>query len=135
MGAALQGVLAKPVKTNPASGMKRFDPFHSVHYDAEEAEAAPTMWIDPLEGRVEPELPNRSDALIAEFAGEVEEDRGRIFKKWFFFRHVNGDLTTKHYEMKAHENPVNVFIAYSYDFQMFVMHLSWFYLPGFSWVL
>ena len=85
VGAALQGVLAKPVKPNPTSGMKRFDPFHSVHYDAEEAEAAPTMWIDLLEGRVEPELPNRSDALIAEFAGEVEEDRGRIFKKWFFF--------------------------------------------------
>ena len=68
--------------------------------------------------------------LIAEFAGEVEEDRGRVLKKCFFFRHVNEDLTTKHYEMKTHENPVNVFIAYSYDFQMFVMHLSWFYLPG-----
>ena len=68
--------------------------------------------------------------LIAEFAGEVEEDRGRVLKKCFFFRHVNEDLITKHYEMKTHENPVNVFIAYSYDFQMFVMHLSWFYLPG-----
>lgn len=55
-----------------------------MHYDAEEAEAAPTMWIDLLEGRVEPELRNRYDALIAEFAGEVEEDKGRIFKKWFF---------------------------------------------------
>ena len=81
-GAALQGVSAKP---NPASGVKRFDPFHSMHYDAEEAEAAPTMWIDLLEGRVEPELPNRYDSLIVEFAGEVEEDRGRIFKKCSFF--------------------------------------------------
>jgi len=67
--------------TKPASGVTRFDPFHSMHYDAEEAEAAPTVWIDLLEGRVEPELPNRYDALIAEFAGEVEEDRGRIFIK------------------------------------------------------
>ena len=56
-----------------------------MHYDAEEAEAAPTMWIDLLEGRVEAELPNRYDSLIAEFAGEVEEDRGRIFKKNVFF--------------------------------------------------
>ena len=73
----------RPKRTSQV-GVKRFDPFHSMHYDAEEAEAAPTMWIDLLEGRVEPELRNRYDALIAEFAGEVEEDRGRIFKKCFF---------------------------------------------------
>ena len=55
-----------------------------MHYDEEEAEAAPTIWMDLLEGRVEPEPPNRYDTLIAEFAGEVEEDRGRICKKCFF---------------------------------------------------
>ena len=84
VGAALQRVSAKPAKTNPASGVKRFHPFHSMYCDEEEAEAAPTMWMDLSEGRVEPEPPNRYDTLIAEFAGEVEEDRGRIFKKCSF---------------------------------------------------
>ena len=78
--------------------------------------------IDLLKERVEPELPNRYDALIAEFAGEVDEDRGKIFTKWrgSFWR-VDTDLTTKHHEIETHPNLVNVFIAYSPDFQTFVM--------------
>ena len=39
-------------------------------------------WIDLFEGRVELELPNRYNTLIAKFAGEVEEERGRIITKW-----------------------------------------------------
>ncbi|XP_073249874.1 uncharacterized protein [Porites lutea] len=74
VGAALQRVSAKPAKTNPASGVKRFHPFHSMHYDEEEAEAAPTMWMDLLEGRVEPEPPNRKS--IGEQAQGQSKSRG-----------------------------------------------------------
>lgn len=63
--------------------MEGFDPFHSTHYhyDADEAEAVPANWTHLLEGRAEPELPNRYDALILKFSGEAEEERGRIFRK------------------------------------------------------
>ena len=39
-----------------------------------------------------------------------------------------------HYEMKTHENPVNIFMVYSQDFHMFFMAFSWIISPGFSWV-
>ena len=51
-------------------------------------------WIDLFEGRVELELPNRYNTLIAKFAGEVEEERGRIFTKCGVFCHKNKDFTT-----------------------------------------
>lgn len=39
-----------------------------------------------------------------------------------------------HYEMKTHENPVNIFMVYSQVFHMFFMAFSWINSPGFSWV-
>ena len=47
--------------------MKRFDPFHSMHYVKDES--APTKWIDILEGSAEATLPPLYDTLIAEFTG------------------------------------------------------------------
>ena len=83
----------KIANTKPTGGVERFDPFHSTHYYAE-AEAQ-TKWVNLLERRMEPKLPNWYEALIAEFSGEVEKERGGIFTKWRFFRDVNKDLTTK----------------------------------------
>ena len=83
----------KIANTKPTGGVERFDPFHSTHYYAE-AEAQ-TKWVNLLERHMEPKLPNWYEALIAEFSGEVEKERGGIFTKWRFFRDVNKDLTTK----------------------------------------
>jgi len=79
--------------TKPTGGVERFDPFHSTQYYAE-AEV-PTKWVNLLERHMEPKLLNWYEALIAEFAGEVEKERGWIFTKCRFFRDVNKDLTTK----------------------------------------
>ena len=73
--------------------MKRFDPFHSKHY--EDDESAPTKWIDILEGRAEATLPPLYNNLIAEFSGEDEVERGRRIAKWRFFKDVNNDLTPR----------------------------------------
>lgn len=85
--------------------LDRIDPFHSMQYehpgfttldvsdDAERQERAPTM--DILEWRAEVTLPRRNETLIAEFAGEVEEERGRRFTKWRFVNGVNKYVTTK----------------------------------------
>ena len=93
--------------TKPARGLERFDSFHSMHYenpgftaqdvfDDDEIQAmVPTKWIDVLEGRAEAILPPHREALIAEFAGEVKEERGRRLTKWRFLYDVNKHLTTK----------------------------------------
>lgn len=60
-----------------------------VFDDDERPEGESTKWIDLLEGRMEPELPNHYETLIAKFACEVEEERGRTFTKWRFSRGVN----------------------------------------------
>ena len=41
-------------------------------------------------------------------------------------------LNGEHYELKIHENPANIFMAYSQDIQMFFMLFSGFYFSGFS---
>ena len=67
-------------------------------FDDDEIQAilmVPTKWIDILEGRTEAILPPRREALIAEFAGEVKEERGRRFTKWRFLYDVNKNLITK----------------------------------------
>ena len=58
-------------------------------FDDDEIQAmVPTKWMDILEGRAEAILPPRRKALIAEFAGEVKEERGRRFTKWRFLYDV-----------------------------------------------
>ena len=71
--------------TKLARGLEKLDPFHSMHYehprftaqhvfDDEERQArVPTKWTDILEGRVE--ATPCYETLIAEFTGEVEEER------------------------------------------------------------
>lgn len=90
--------------------MERLSPFNSMHYERlrfsaqdvfnndERLAGAPTRWIDILEGCVEATLPPRHETLIAEFAGEVEEETGRRFTKWSFLYDVNKNLTTKAFQ-------------------------------------
>lgn len=57
--------------------------------DDEEQAGVPTKWMDILEGRAEATLPPRHETLTAEFAREVEEERGRGITKWRFLHGVN----------------------------------------------
>ena len=105
-------------KTKPARGLEKFDPFHLRHCetptfaaqdlfdDDEEQARAPTKWIDILERRAEAILPPRHETLIAEIAGEFEEERGRRFTKWRVFNDVNKNLTTS--GMLRHGSPHNL---------------------------
>lgn len=58
-------------------------------------------------------------SLIAEFAGEVEEERGRRFTKRRFLRDVNDYLTTRAFQEIEKENllskPQNLQRAFSFD--------------------
>ena len=74
--------------------------------DDEEQAWSPTKWIDILERRTEATLPPRHETLIAEFAREVEEERGRRFTKGRVLYDVNKNLATS--GMLRHGSPHNL---------------------------
>ena len=51
-----------------------------------------------MEGRAEPTLPPRLETLIAEFSGEVEEERGERLKNWRVLHDVNKNMPTKAFQ-------------------------------------
>ena len=73
--------------------------------------------MDIMEGRAEATLPPRHETVIAEFAGLVEEERGRRLTKWRFLHDVNRNLTTKAFQTieKTVRNSFAIKQSYAYQ--------------------